>query len=227
MKAAGREVRLSVAPAAGMPEPALLGAPPKPAKPLAAPNWRGSGALEGLRSATAQLLPYAQYQLTRLGVAGQAGIAALTAAAVIAVTALLPAHQAEQRLSAELTQVRNAPMSASARLKAPGLVASLPTRTDISAVIGQVYAEAKGAGVSLDTGHYVYAPAKGGAVARYELEFPVKASYPDIRSFIDHTLSAVPAAALGKLRLERKAVGDAVVAADIVFVVFVRSGELP
>jgi hypothetical protein len=35
----------------------------------------------------------------------------------------------------------------------------------------------------------------------------------------------VPAAALGKLRLERKAVGDAIVVADVVFVVFVREGE--
>ena len=94
-------------------------------------------------------------------------------------------------------------------------------------VIGQMFAEAKASGVSLDTGHYVYTAAKGGAIARYELEFPVKASYPDIRKFIDRTLATVPAAALGKLRLERKAVGDAIVAADVVFVVFVRAGEQP
>jgi hypothetical protein len=93
------------------------------------------------------------------------------------------------------------------------------------AVIGQVFAEAKAAGVPLDTGHYVYTAAKGEALARYELEFPIKASYPDVRHFIDLTLAAVPAAALGKLRLERKAVGDAIVVADVVFVVFVREGE--
>jgi hypothetical protein len=95
------------------------------------------------------------------------------------------------------------------------------------AVIGQVFTEAKGAGVSLDTGHYVYTAAKGGAIAHYELEFPVKASYPDIRNFIDRTLAAVPSAALAKLRLERKAVGDGVVAANVVFVVFVRGGDQP
>ena len=94
-------------------------------------------------------------------------------------------------------------------------------------VIGQVYAEAKAVGVPLDSGRYLYTPAKGGEIARYELEFPVKASYPDIRSFIDHTLAAVPAAALGKLRIERKAVGDGVVTADIEFLVFLRSGEAP
>ena len=229
MKAGGRQVQLSVAPAAGMPEPAssqVLGAPATPVTPPAAPKSQASAALTWLQSAPVQLLPYVQYQLTRLGVAGQAGVAALAAAAVIAVSVLLPAKQAVQNLTDDLARLRHAPVSASASQKAPNLLASLPARTEISAVIAQVYAEAKGANVSLDSGHYVYTPAKGGAVSRYELEFPVKASYPDIRTFIDHTLSAVPAAALGKLRLERKAVGDAVVAADIVFVVFVRSGEL-
>jgi hypothetical protein len=81
--------------------------------------------------------------------------------------------------------------------------------------------------VPLDTGHYVYSPAKAGAIARYDLEFPVKASYPDIRVFINRTLTAVPAAALGKLHVERKAVGDQVVSADIGFVVFVRSEPRP
>jgi len=37
----------------------------------------------------------------------------------------------------------------------------------------------------------------------------------------------VPVAALGKLRFERKAVGDPVVGADIVFVVFLRGAEQP
>jgi hypothetical protein len=94
-------------------------------------------------------------------------------------------------------------------------------------VIGQIFIQAKEAGVPLDTGHYVYSPAKAGAIARYDLEFPVKASYPDIRGFINRTLTAVPAAALGKLHVERKAVGDQVVNADIGFVVFVRSEQRP
>ncbi len=55
------------------------------------------------------------------------------------------------------------------------------------------------------------------------MDFPVKASYPDIRKFINQTLTAVPAAALAKLHVERKTVGDQIVSADIGFVVFVRS----
>jgi hypothetical protein len=173
------------------------------------------------------LVPQVQYRIARLGVTGQAGLAALVAAAVLALSAVLPAQRALQTLSTDLARARQSPASASVGAGQPSLLAALPTRAQMPAVIGQVFAEAKAAGVPLDTGHYTYTAAKGAVIAHYELEFPVKASYPDIRSFIDRTLSAVPSAALEKLRLERKAVGDGVVAANVVFVVFVRGGEQP
>ena len=183
--------------------------------------------LTRVQDATSQLVPYVQYQVARLGASGQVGLVALLAAVVIAVTTLVPAQHALQTLGADLANARHAPAATSADQAVPRLMASLPTRAQMPLVIGQVVAEAKAAGVSLDTGRYVYTAAKGGSIARYDLEFPVKASYPDIRTFIDHTLTAVPAAALGKLRVERKAVGDAVVNADIDFVVFVRSEPQP
>ena len=190
--------------------------------PTAAPS---APLLSSVQANAAQLMAHLQYRVARLGPAGQAGLAALTAAAALLVSAVLPAQRTVQGLGTELANARHRPVAADTAQAAPRLMASLPTRAQIPAVIGQVFAEGKGAGVSLDTGHYTYTPAKGKASARYELEFPVKASYPDIRSFIDRTLVAVPSAALGKLRFERKAVGDAVVGADIVFVVFVRAAE--
>ena len=52
---------------------------------------------------------------------------------------------------------------------------SLPTRAQIPTVIGQIYAQAQTAGVSVDKGRYAYVPAKAGAIARYEVELPVTA----------------------------------------------------
>ena len=183
--------------------------------------------LARLQATTRQLVSHVQYRVARLGVTGHAGLAALTAAAVLVVSVLVPSQHALQTLSADLARARHTSTVATAEQAGPRLLTSLPTRAEVPKVIGQVFAEAKAVGVPLDTGRYLYSPAKGGEIARYELEFPVKASYPDIRSFIDHTLAAVPAAALGKLRIERKAVGDAVVTADIEFLVFLRSGEAP
>jgi hypothetical protein len=90
-------------------------------------------------------------------------------------------------------------------------------------VIGVIYTQAKASGVALDTGHYLYSPPKAGSLGRYDVEFPVKAGYPAIRGFIDGTLKAVPAAALAKLNVERKTVGDPAVSADIGFTIFLRS----
>jgi hypothetical protein len=203
---------------------------PAPGKPSARPvasvaSPRRTAVPARLQAAAAQLVPKVQYRIARLGVTGQAGLAALAAAAVLALSAVLPAQRALQTLTTDLVRARQSHVPASAGAGGPQLLATLPTRTQMPAVIGQVFTEAKAAGVSLDTGHYTYTAAKGGVIAHYELEFPVKASYPDIRNFIDRTLIAVPSAALAKLRLERKAVGDGVVAANVVFVVFVRGGE--
>jgi hypothetical protein len=176
-----------------------------------------------LQAAALQVVPQLQYQLTRLGAAGQAGVAALTASAVIAVSALLPAHQALQNLTADLARARHESTTASLAQAAPRLIHSLPTRSQMPTVLAQVFAEAKGSGVSLDSGRYTFTPAKSGAVARYDLEFPVKGRYPDIRAFVNRTLTAVPGSQIGKLHIERKAVGDGTVNADIGLVVFVRS----
>ncbi len=223
-EAAGRAAAGAVveAPAA----PPLLAGASAPRSAVAALPQRIS-ALARAQAGATQLGPQLQYQIARLGPAGQVGLAGLVAALVFAASALLPARHALDALSANISRAQHPSAAFTADQAAPRLVESLPTRNQIPAVIGLIYGKAKEAGVTLDTGHYVYSPPKAGALARYDLDFPVKASYPDIRNFINHTLTAVPSAALAKLRVERKTVGDQVVNADIGFAVFVRSEQRP
>lgn len=200
--------------------------PSPPAQPPAVRAPERTDALTVVRDTAGQLLPQLQYQITRLGLAGQAGLAAFAAAAVLAVVALVPAHNGLLSLQAALLRAQHPAAAVGIEEAVPRLMASLPTRAQMPAVIGQMYAQAQAAGVALDKGRYAYEPAKSGTIGRYEVEFPVSAGYPAIRTFINGTLTAVPAAALDKLRLERKAIGDQNVNADIGFVVFVR-GEGP
>jgi hypothetical protein len=205
--------------------PAPVPSPTVAARIAAAPLAVRAAALVRVQAAAGQLVPQLQYQVMRLGTAGQAGLAALVAALAVAIGALVPAYHALQTLNTDIARVQHPSAVNNIEQAIPRLVASLPTRAQIPAVLGQVFAEAQAAGVPLSTGRYAYTPAKAGAIAHYELEFPVKAGYPEIRTFINRTLTAVPAAVLDKLHLERKAVGDQQVNADIGFVVFVRSGE--
>jgi hypothetical protein len=199
---------------------------PTPVRPPAVRARPGTELLGPLREAAGQLVPQLQYQIARLGPAGQAGLAAFAAAAALAIAALLPAQRALQNLHVQIARAQHPTATGTVEETVPRLVATLPTRAEIPTVIGKMYAQAQAAGVSIDKGRYAYAPAKAGSIGRYEVEFPVSAAYPAIRTFINGTLTAVPAASLEKLRLERKAVGEQVVNADIGFVVFVR-GEAP
>lgn len=200
----------------------VLAAPGAAGARLAAVSPRAAARTQ-IQALATQLVPRLQYQIMRLGPSGQAGLAALLAAAVFAASTLLPARHALDTLGAEIMRAQHPATVQGPEQAAPRLVESLPTRKQIPGVIGVMYTQAKASNVALDVGHYVYSPPKAGALARYDVEFPVKASYPDLRSFINKTLTAVPAAALSRLHVERKTVGDAQVNANIAFVVFVRS----
>ena len=221
---AEREVRIATP--AQLPVAASIPRP-VPVQPPAVRARSGMELLLPLREAAGQLVPQLQYQIARLGIVGQAGLAACVAAVALSIAVLVPAHQAVQSLHDDLARAQHASNPASIVGTVPQLVASLPTRVEIPAVIGQIYAQAQTAGVSVDKGRYTYVPAKAGAIARYEVELPVTAPYPAIRTFINGTLTAVPAASVEKLRLERKAVGEQAVKGDIAFVVFVRGEAQP
>jgi hypothetical protein len=214
------------APAAVVPQaaPVVSVAPvgPTPAKAPLADTTRVDFVTR-LRETLVSIVPHAQYRLTRLGTVGIAGIATLLAAVAITVSALIPGQNAISALNADIARAMKRPPSEATPEEGLGkLVAALPTRGQMPAVIGLVLQQAQQAGVPLDVGHYAFVPAKTGSVGRYELEFPVRASYPQVRDFINRTLTAVPAAGLDKLRIERKSVADQTVNADVRFVVFVR-----
>jgi hypothetical protein len=196
---------------------------PAPVVAPATMQQRATHAVAGTQRAFRDLIPQLQYRLMRIGSAGLTGVVALIVAALVAVVVWLPSHQAEVALRTEWLQAAaSGPATTPATAGVDHLVASLPTRAQIPAVLGQMLVEADKAGVALDKGHYDFRPPQSGALGRYAFEFPVKGSYPNVRDFIDRTLMVVPAAGLEKLRIERKTVGDTLINADIGFVVFVR-----
>ena len=200
--------------------------PPMPAAVATAIHSRSVSARLG--DAVVRAVPLGFYHMVRVGPAGIAGVAATLAAVAIGATALIAGRNATDTLAAQIASAQHRPNIVSSTEEGIGkVVAALPTRDQIPAVIGVMLQQAQQSGVALDTGHYSYSPPKGGGVGRYELEFPVKADYPSVRDFINRTLTAVPSAGLDKLRIERKVVGDTVVSADVRFVVFVRSGPEP
>ena len=186
-----------------------------PAKPMTALQQRAEHLM-------VRALPQARYQLMRVGPAGLTGIGALLAAAVAALVLLLPAHQSVLALRNELIKAGHAAPAVRPELSPQQFAASLPTREQVPALLGVVLAQATDAGVVLEQGRYSFTPATSNRLARYTFEFPVKANYGNIRTFIDKSLAALPALGLDKLHVERKNVGDMVVSADVGFVIYLR-----
>ncbi len=179
-----------------------------------------------LHSATqsgARAVASAAYHVSRLGPAGIVGIGASIAAAATTIVALATVQRTTQDLAAQITAARHKPSIVRPETELANVVTSLPGRDAMPGVVSQVWQQAVLAGVTLTNGHYTYSPPTGAGVARYELDFPIKAQYPSIRDFINRTLTTVPAAALDKLQIQRKVVGDTLVTADVRFVVFVRA----
>src|SRR2546421_10688876 len=108
-----------------------------PRSPVAALPQRISP-LTRAQAAATQLGPQLQYQIMRLGPAGQVGLVGLVAALVFAASTLLPARLALDALSASIVRAQHPSAVLSADQAAPRLVESLPNRNQVTAVAGGV-----------------------------------------------------------------------------------------
>ena len=210
---------VSTSAAAPVPMPAR----PRPAPTMAAARAAESSVIERMQVLGNLALAEASYQMRRLGAATVVGVAAVVAAATILLASDLPQSAVVAALKSQL--VRLTPLGKSSTVAAPtgAMLAALPLRAEAPNVVAKILEEAHAAGVDLPRGQYEYVPARDGVAARYRMTFPVRATYPRIRAFMDRTLVALPAVAVEGLRIERKTVGDESVDAELKFAAYVRS----
>ena len=190
------------------------------------PAALGAGAaVQRFQQATTRALAETLYQVRRIGMAATVGIAAAVLAVCLFLANNLPQGAAVAALKGQL--LRMAPVGKGASVAAPTGVslASLPPRGEAPNVVAKILEEANASGVGLPRGQYEYVPARDGVAARYRMTFPLRASYPKIREFMDRTLLALPAVAVDGLRIERKNVGDDTVDAELKLSAYVRSEE--
>jgi len=205
-------------------------APPRPTvtrrvRSVAMPVGRATQAapLERFQQVGNRAVAEVSFQLQRVGTATLAGAAAVVLAVVVFVTGNLPQVAAITALRNDL--VRLTPLGPGRVAPAPtgGALASLPPRGEAPSVVAKILEEADASGVELPRGQYEFIPPRDGMAARYRMTFPVHASYPKIRAFIDRTLVAMPAVAIEGLRIERKNVADDSVDAELKLSAYVRS----
>jgi len=170
-------------------------------------------------------LAHLAWSVKGTGRLGLAGIALLAASGVFFLSTYLPLRGDTQALNLQLDGMRgtqssvprHAPINSGAQL-----LSSLPARGDMPALLGVVLAQANAAHLTIDSGKYDESVMKGGGLVRYRVNFPLVGSYPQIRQFIDALLTAMPNVAVSDLSVQRKAITDGAVEAQVGLTVFTR-----
>src|SRR6202521_102769 len=167
-------------------------------------------------------LPRATWTISRTGRPGVVGIALLLAAALFLFSTHLKVAAEVEALRADLAvaQWQARTVAADKGAEPATAMRALPARTDMPAILRQLFNKATQARLAVDTGKYDVNATGGTGVVRYQIAFPVTGPYPQIRTFIDATLAAMPAVALSDLALDRKSIGDANVEAQIRMTVY-------
>ena len=214
MSAAPEVVRAVTAPGAAARPPATLG--PADASALAR---RLAVRLSN------EWLPRAAWAISRTGRLGLVGIALLLTAALFLFSTHLKVAAEVEALRKDLAAAQRQARTAAVDKVADPVTAmrALPARTDMPAILRQLFNKATQARLAVDTGKYEINATKSSGVVRYQIAFPVTGPYPQIRAFIDATLATMPAVALSDLVLERKSIADGNVEAQIRMTVYTRS----
>lgn len=157
---------------------------------------------------------------------GFTGLALLAGSLVFLVSTRLPLAREIEDLRSQLTVARAGPVDGPAPVRDPGtaLLRNLPSRAQMPALLGLLLKQADAAHLSIDTGKYETTALKSGGVMTYQVSFPVTGPYPQVRQFIDATLTALPAVAMTELSLTRKTIGDGEVEAQIRLTAFTQDG---
>ncbi len=182
------------------------------------------------RALTAHASWWLRREASRLGWRGIAGIALLVLAAALVVFVLRPAQREADELRAEVAQVRAALRAGTGATAGaavlPSKIVQLETYyaffPDVSTLpdwLGEVHLAARRHGLALDSGQYQLQHPAGARLARYELDLPLRGTYPQLRAFLAEVLTKVPAASVEEVLVRRDSVANREMEARVRFAI--------
>lgn len=95
-----------------------------------------------------------------------------------------------------------------------------PQDKDLPQWMEKIFATAQSQGIELEQGEYKVTRDKQGGLVRFQMTFPVKGAYPQIRKYLTSLMADIPALSLQQVKFKRQKVGDAMVEANIDLVLY-------
>lgn len=103
------------------------------------------------------------------------------------------------------------------------LHATLPGAAQSSAAIDTIHAAARVDGVELLQGEYRIQQADKTSFIRYQITLPVKAGYPQLRTWLADIMNRIPSLALDEISLKRNSIDSDTVEARLQFTLFLKA----
>ena len=166
----------------------------------------------------------------RLGAGGLLGLALLVLALGAYFILVRPLHVQSQAQQQHIDQLRAAAQTVAAApvTTAPDPIATLPPDSSAAATLGELEQLARAHDFELTRGQYSVATVNtGGAdaarLARWQMVFLVKASYPELHAFVAAALERLPNLTLDEVKLKRERIEDTELQTELRFSLFVET----
>lgn len=88
----------------------------------------------------------------------------------------------------------------------------------------KIFALAHGQGIALDRGEYKVINERTAKLTRFQITFPIKSEYPQIRKFLNSLQAEAPIVSIEHLQFERQKTDTALVEAKIVLALYLEHG---
>jgi type II secretory pathway component PulM len=162
----------------------------------------------------------------RLGWPGVVGLGLAAFAAGFYLSTVQPGQARVQQLRTEMSRLESRSVSAAddapatAREQLDAFYGFFPPAGHTAEPLGRIFSVARKQGLSLERGEYRTLRESTGGLVQFQLMFPLRGTYPQVRRFVAAALARVPHLALDTIQFERSKVGEAVVNAKVTFVLY-------
>lgn len=168
------------------------------------------------------LLRYGRFFAGRIGIAGACGLALLVFTAGFLALGIQPLHEEVQTLAARSERLANPAPRTPAVVADPesalaSLLEELPALEKAPTYLAQLHARAAEQQLVLEAGEYHVVHDTDAQLTRYQVRFPLKGSYVQIRRFVAAVMDAIPSMTLDEFSVRRTAIGAREVEARVQF----------
>jgi hypothetical protein len=165
--------------------------------------------------------------VSALGPRGLIGLGCLAAAALAYPIVLVPMSAELGKARDEANSLQQARGKSVGKPSDPGVSLDtfyrfFPPAASAPDVLDKLYSSASRRSIVLDQAEYRLTRERDGKLSRYQITLPVRATYPQLRGFVEDVLAQIPSAALEGVGFKRDAISAETVDAQIRFVVYLR-----